>query len=82
MVERAAVLSATDRIRPEDLMLDRPIIGRELAFKGSLQDSIDDLVRARIVAALDVSEGNRAQAARALDIDRATLWRWIRRLGI
>jgi transcriptional regulator of acetoin/glycerol metabolism len=34
------------------------------------------------VAALDASEGNRAQAARALDIDRATLWRWIRRLGI
>jgi DNA-binding NtrC family response regulator len=82
VVERAAVLCATDRIRPEDLMLDRPISGRELPFKGSLQDSIDDLVRARIVAALDVSEGNRAQAARALDIDRATLWRWIRRLGI
>jgi DNA-binding NtrC family response regulator len=82
VVERAAVLCATDRIQPEDLMLDRPILGRELPFKGSLQDSIDDLVRARIVAALDASEGNRAQAARALDIDRATLWRWIRRLGI
>ena len=82
VVERAAVLCATDRIRPEDLMLDRPISGRELPFKGSLQDSIDDLVRARIVAALDASDGNRAQAARALDIDRATLWRWIRRLGI
>jgi transcriptional regulator of acetoin/glycerol metabolism len=63
-------------------MLERPIIGRELPFKGSLQDSVDHLVRARIVAALDASEGNRAQAARALDIDRATLWRWIRRLGI
>src|SRR6516225_5786055 len=63
VVERAAVLCATDRIRPEDLMLDRPISGRELPFKGSLQDSIDDLVRARILAALDASDGNRAQAA-------------------
>ncbi len=56
VVERAAVLCTNDRIRPEDLMLDRPISGRELLFKGSLQDSIDDLVRARIVAALDASE--------------------------
>jgi len=81
VVERAAVLCVADLIRPQDLMLDRPIPRSDAPFKGTLQDSIDDLVRARIGAALDASKGNRAEAARLLGIDRATLWRLMKRLG-
>ena len=67
--------------RLQDLMLDRPIPRSDAPFKGTLQDSIDDLVRARIGAALDASKGNRAETARLLGIDRATLWRLMKRLG-
>ena len=81
VVERAAVLCRSDRIRPEDLLFDRPIPSNKVPAKGTLQDSIDDVVRTRINAALEASEGNRAEAARALGIDRATLWRLIKRLG-
>jgi DNA-binding NtrC family response regulator len=81
VVERAAVLCLADSIRPQDLMLDRPIAGGGAPVKGTLQDSIDDLVRTRIGAALDASNGNRAEAARLLGIDRATLWRLMKRLG-
>ena len=81
VVERAAVLCLADCIRPQDLMLDRPIASGGAPFKGTLQDSIDDLVRTRIGAALDASNGNRAEAARLLGIDRATLWRLMKRLG-
>jgi two-component system NtrC family response regulator len=81
VVERAAVLSTSDQISLRDLMLDQPIAGSAAAFKGTLQDSIDELVRTRIAAALEASNGNRAEAARALGIDRATLWRLIKRLN-
>ena len=80
VVERAAVLCLADCIRPQDLMLGRPTPGGDALFKGTLQDSIDELVRTRIGAALDASNGNRAEAARLLGIDRATLWRLMKRL--
>jgi transcriptional regulator, propionate catabolism operon regulatory protein len=40
------------------------------------------VVKARIESALEVAPGNRAEAARNLGIDRATLWRLIKRLGL
>lgn len=52
------------------------------AIAGSLQESIDQVVKARIESALEVARGNRAEAARNLGIDRATLWRRIKRLGL
>jgi DNA-binding NtrC family response regulator len=81
VVERAAVLCAAKCIRSHDLMLDRPISAGDAPFNGTLQDSIDDLVRTRIGAALDATNGNRTEAARLLGIDRAKLWRLMKRLG-
>jgi transcriptional regulator of acetoin/glycerol metabolism len=51
------------------------------AIAGSLRESIDQVVKARIESALEVARGNCAEAARNLGIDRATLWRLIKPSG-
>jgi len=51
-------------------------------MSGTLQESIDQVVTARIDAAIDAANGNRAKAAHNLGIDRATLWRLMKRLGL
>jgi DNA-binding NtrC family response regulator len=78
-IERAAVLTRDEVIGPKDLLLDRPAARASATARGTLQKSIDELVRARIDAALEASDGNRAEAARQLGIDRATLWRPLKR---
>jgi transcriptional regulator with GAF, ATPase, and Fis domain len=52
------------------------------AVSGTLQQCLDIAARVRIKAALETAAGNRAEAAKALDIDAATLNRLIRRLGL
>jgi DNA-binding NtrC family response regulator len=81
-IERAAVLARDDVIGAEDLLLDQRAAAGETPMQGSLQESIDELVRRRIEAALEESKGNRAEAARRLGIDRATLWRLIKRVNL
>jgi len=48
----------------------------------SLQDCLDRAASAKIKAALEATRGNRADAAIALGIDRTTLYRLIKRLGL
>jgi DNA-binding NtrC family response regulator len=80
-VERAVVLARGDTITPEDLLLEPPAEGTRALAEGSLQETIDRAAAARVEAALRASGGNRAEAARALGIDRTTLYRWLRRVG-
>jgi len=91
-IERAVVLARADAIAPEDLLLEESAAkvekgsqgaaaGAELAG-GSLQDCIDHAAAARIRAALDAAGGQRHEAARALGVDRTTLYRMMKRLGI
>ena len=81
-IERGAVLARGDSIAPEDLLLEQSGATSPAAMTGTLQESIDKVVAARIDSAIEAARGNRAEAARTLGIDRATLWRLMKRLGI
>ncbi len=83
-VERGVVLARGEQVTPEDLLLHEtsapPASGAR--GDGTLHDAIDRATAERIRAALDAAGDNRAEAARALGIDRTTLYRLMRRLGV
>jgi len=81
-IERAVVLAHGERITPEDLLLEQRPGPGELARDGTLQESLDRAAAARIRAALEAAKGNRAEAARGLGVDRTTLYRLMKRLGL
>ena len=82
-IERGVVLARGNEITPEDLLLSEGTGStRPTSTDGSLQTALDDATAARIRAALEAAGGARAEAARALGIDRTTLYRLTKRLGI
>jgi transcriptional regulator of acetoin/glycerol metabolism len=81
-IERGSVLARGETVTPEDLLLEQSAGSLRAAMIGTLQESIDQVVADRINFAIDAARGNRAEAARNLGIDRATLWRQMRRLRI
>ncbi len=62
-----------------DLVADPPETGRSSGPTETGQEQTD---RAEILAALDRHRWNRGETAASLGIDRSTLWRRMRRLGI
>ncbi len=83
-IERGVVLSRGDRIALSDLVLgDRPVPTSAAAgTRGTLQECLDAAARERIRGALREAEGVRVEAARALGIERTTLYRMIKRFGV
>ncbi len=82
-VERAVVLARSEEITPEDLLLEQsPAVSSSVAAEGTLQESLDQAAAARIRAALAAAGSQRNEAARALGIERTTLYRMMKRLGI
>jgi DNA-binding NtrC family response regulator len=79
-IERAVVLARGTEITPEDLLLEET--PAPPAAEGTLQECLDRAAAARIRAALAAAGRNRAAAAQALGIERTTLYRMMKRLGI
>ncbi|MBI1815302.1 MAG: sigma-54-dependent Fis family transcriptional regulator [Deltaproteobacteria bacterium] len=81
-IERAVVLARTEVITPEDLLLEHRGGPAESTRDGSLHHALDHTAAARIRAALNSANGQRNEAARALGIDRTTLYRMMKRFGL
>ena len=81
-LERASVLGRGEEILAEDLLLDRRDASAAAAAEGTLQEVVDRAVAERIRSALAESGGRKADAADLLGIERTTLFRWMKRLGL
>jgi DNA-binding NtrC family response regulator len=81
-IERAVVLARDATITLEDLLLEERGPARAPSAGGTLQDALDAAAAERIRAALASAGGERTAAARALGVDRTTLYRLMRRLGL
>jgi len=81
-IERGVVLARGDAITPEDLLLDETAAPPPAGGDGTLQATLDQATAARIRSALAATGGQRTEAARALGIDRTTLYRLMKRYGL
>jgi len=85
LIERAAILSPTEEISPEDVQRCREVPMAATApaiIVGKATLTLKEAQREQIVRVLRESAGNRSEAARRLGIDRKSLYRTARRMGI
>ncbi len=74
LLEAAAALASSDRVEAEDVRL---AMGARRAGAAVPAGTLDEAVRAHVLRAVERSDGNRVAAARALGIDRTTLYRML-----
>ncbi|SMF54262.1 DNA-binding transcriptional response regulator, NtrC family, contains REC, AAA-type ATPase, and a Fis-type DNA-binding domains [Tistlia consotensis] len=81
-VERALALCVGEVVGPADLFPEHGAGGADAAPVGSLAAVRSAAERRQILRALDATGGRLAEAARALNVSRTTLWEKMRRYGI
>ena len=74
LVEAAAALASGDRVEAEDVRL---AMGADRAPAEGQAGTLEDVLRAHVTQTLERHGGNRAATARALGIDRTTLYRML-----
>ena len=88
LIERAAILSATGQISPEDVLHCREAViptvpaVSPVASAPPANVTLKEAEREQIIRALRESAGNRSEAARKLGIERKSLYKKARRMGI
>jgi DNA-binding NtrC family response regulator len=82
LIERAAILSTTGEITAEDVERASGAGALSSVKREDFDTTLKGVERQQIVRALRESEGNRSLAARNLGIERKTLYKKARRLGI
>jgi len=88
LIERAAILSSTGEITPEDIQRSRETaIPTASAIPSPISESparltLKEVEREQILRALRESAGNRSEAARKLGIERKSLYKKAKRMGI
>ena len=85
VIERAVLLGKTDRVRPEDLpedLLHGGPINLAAVRTGTLKDALEGPERQIIYEVLESNNWNRNQTAEQLGINRTTLYKKMKRLGL
>ncbi len=75
MIERAIVIGNGKEIRLKDLPMGREVMSSSI-------ESLDDLEKKHISSILHKYNWNISRAARALDVDRATLYNKIKKYDL
>ena len=79
-VRRAVLLAESGIVRVEDMGLEATEPTSDAGHSLAIRDEADE--KRRIVEALKRCGGNRTEAAKLLRIDRATLYRKMRKYGL
>lgn len=82
VMERAMILAPGATIDRESLVLDQWEGGKTVSPEGTLQAYLDRAAVVRIQAALVQAKGSRVIATQILGVDRSTLYRMMKRLGM
>src|SRR5690606_17194559 len=90
-IERAVILTQGDAIDASDLMLGPlrhggspgdQMIPDETMLDWPLNKFVDEMSRRHVLRVLDARQWRKQEAADALGVDRATLYRMIKRFGL
>jgi len=86
VIERAVLYETTDRLQPQSLLLHQTQERSQPATSSPTDATtilpLDELERRAIIHALKVTDNNIPNAAQALDIDRSTLYRKLKKYNL